>query len=350
MDTMTIGSRTVGAQHAPYLIAEIGSNHNGDMELCRAMVKSAKENGAHAVKFQSFSNRSLISNAEYERNTEYGDKKKHFGTLKQMVDAYQFTPEMHDEIAAYCRELGIDFMSTPFAPDEVELLASLDVPAIKVASMDINHPVLLRAIAETRKPVLLSTGMATLQEIERALDALSDAGSGPVMLLHCVSLYPPAPDQIHLRNIPMLAEVFGLPVGFSDHTLGTSVPMGAIALGASLVEKHFTLDKGLAGWDHAISADPQELAELARGMELVWRSLGSTRRTVSDDEMAQRRRFRRRVVLRRPVAAGTRLSLDDLDFKRPGTGIDPDEYRYVVGRTAGRDLEADRELEWEDLG
>jgi len=148
----------------------------------------------------------------------------------------------------------------------------------------------------------------------------------------------------------MLAEVFGLPVGFSDHTLGTSVPMGAIALGASLVEKHFTLDKGLAGWDHAISADPQELAELARGMELVWRSLGSTRRTVSDDEMAQRRRFRRRVVLRRPVAAGTRLSLDDLDFKRPGTGIDPDEYRYVVGRTAGRDLEADRELEWEDLG
>lgn len=148
----------------------------------------------------------------------------------------------------------------------------------------------------------------------------------------------------------MLAEVFGLPIGFSDHTLGTAVPMGAIALGASLVEKHFTLDKELAGWDHAISADPPELAELARGLELVWRSLGSTQRTVSDDEMRQRRRFRRRVVLRHAVAAGTRLSLDDLDFKRPGTGIDPDEYGYVVGRTTSRDLEADHELEWEDLG
>lgn len=350
MGTMTIGTRTLGAQHAPYLIAEIGSNHNGDMELCRRMVKSAKENGADAVKFQSFSNRSLISKAEYDRNTEYSDKKKHFGTLKQMVDAFQFTPDMHRETAAYCRELGIDFMSTPFAPDEVALLASLDVPAIKVASMDINHPVLLRAIADTGKPVLLSTGMATLREIERALDTLDRAGSGPVMLLHCVSLYPPKPDQIHLRNIPMLAEVFGRPIGFSDHTLGTAVPMGAVALGACLVEKHFTLDKDMAGWDHAISADPPELAELSRGMELVWRSLGSTRRTVSDDELRQRRRFRRRVVLRHAVQAGTRLTLDDLDFKRPGTGIDPDEYPYVVGRAVSRDLDADHELEWDDLG
>ena len=346
---VTIGSRSVGAGRPPYLIAEIGSNHNGDMALCRRLIDSAHAAGAHAVKFQSFSNRSLISSAEYARNTHYDDKKKHFGTLREMVDAYQFTPAMHREVAAYCRDLGIDFLSTPFNQEEVDLLVELDVPALKVASMDVNHPVLLQAVARTGKPVLLSTGMASLAEIERAVDALASAGSGPVVLLHCVSIYPPEPDAIHLRNIPMLEQAFGLPVGFSDHTLGTAVPLAAVALGACLIEKHFTLDKQMAGWDHAISADPAEMAALARDLDAVRLALGSSRRVVSEAERTKRLRFRRRIVLRHAVAAGTTLALDDLDFKRPGTGIDPDEHPYVVGRRVARDLEDDHELSWDDL-
>jgi N-acetylneuraminate synthase len=349
MDVVTIGTHSIGPDHPPYLIAEIGSNHNGDIALCRRLVDSAKAAGAHAVKFQSFSNGSLISKAEYARNTQYDDKKKHFGTLREMVDAYQFTPAMHREVAAYCREIGIDFLSTPFAQEEIDLLEELDVPAYKVASMDVNHPLLLRAVAATGKPVILSTGMASLGEISRALESLAEGGSGPVVLLHCVSIYPPDPDDIHLNNIPMLRETFGLPVGFSDHTLGTSVPLAAAALGACVIEKHFTLDKGMEGWDHAISADPAELALLARDLDLVRRALGSHTRSVSPAEQDKRLRFRRRAVLRRALRAGETLRLEDLDFKRPGTGIHPDEYPYVVGRVAARDLEQDAELEWSDL-
>jgi N,N'-diacetyllegionaminate synthase len=349
MEDVTIGKRAVGPDHPPYLIAEIGSNHNGDLDLCKRMVDTAKACGADAVKFQSFSNRSLISSAEYERNTRYSDKKRHFGTLREMVDAYQFTPAMHHEVARHCRAAGIDFLSTPFSDEEVALLESVGVPAYKVASMDVNNPLLLRAIGATGKPVLLSTGMATLGEIEAALGVLAEAGAGPVVLLHCVSIYPPDPDDIHLRNIPMLRQSFGAPVGFSDHTLGTAVPLAAVALGACLVEKHFTLDTGMPGWDHAISADPAQLETLAHDLPLVWRSLGSSKRVVSEAEMEKRLRFRRRVVLRHAVPAGHVLQITDLDFKRPGTGIHPNEYPYVVGRSARRALEADHELEWEDL-
>lgn len=347
--TVSIGKRLVGAGQPPYLIAEIGSNHNGDLDLCHRLVEAAHKAGADAVKFQSWSSTSLVGRAEYERNTSYSDKKRHFGTLEEMVDAYQMTPAMHEDVSRQCADLGIDFLSTPFAPEEVEMLAKLDVPAYKIASMDVNHPVLLRSVAATGKPVLLSTGMATLGEVGRAVDTLRAASSGPIVLLHCVSIYPPDPDDVNLRNIPMLEAAFGLPVGFSDHTLGTAAAFAAVALGACLIEKHFTLDKGLAGWDHAISADPPELAQLARDLPFVQRSLGSSARRVSDAELAKRLKFRRRVVLRNGLAAGAVIGLADLDFKRPGTGIDPDEYPALIGRAVNRELPADHELEWSDL-
>lgn len=344
-----IADRLVGPGQPPYLIAEVGSNHNGDLDLCHRLVEAAHRAGADAVKFQSWSSSSLVGRAEYERNTSYSDKKKHFGTLQEMVEAYQMTPAMHGAVARQCADLGIDFLSTPFAPEEVEMLAELDVPAYKIASMDVNHPVLLRSVAATGKPVLLSTGMATLGEVGTAVDTLRAAGSGPVILLHCVSIYPPDPDDVNLRNIPMLEGAFGVPVGFSDHTLGTAAAFAAVALGACLVEKHFTLDKELAGWDHAISADPTELTALAHDLGFVQRSLGSSERRLSEAELAKRLKFRRRVVLRRALPAGTVLTLADLDFKRPGTGIDPDEYPAILGRAIKDDLPADHELEWSDL-
>ena len=177
MESINISGRLVGPDHPPYIIAEIGSNHNGDIKLAKQLVNTAQACGANAVKFQSWSKRSLISRAEYERNTVYQNKKKHFGSLKEMVEKYQLTPEHHQELIQYCQDQKITFLSSCFSPEEVDLLDSLDVPAFKIASMDINHLTLLEYVAEKKKPVILSTGMATLSEIERAIHVLVNAGA-----------------------------------------------------------------------------------------------------------------------------------------------------------------------------
>jgi N,N'-diacetyllegionaminate synthase len=349
MEEFVVSGRTVGPGHEPYFIAEIGANHNGDMELAKQLVDAAAACGANAAKFQSWSRTSIISEAEFQRNPSYADKKKHFGSLAEMVERYQLTSEQHREMSAYCMDKGIDFLSSCFSPGEVDLLDSLNVPVFKIASMDINHLPLLRYVGTKGRPVLLSTGMASMSEIGRALGELQDAGSGPICLLHCVSLYPPAHDRINLRNIPMLRDAFEVPVGYSDHTLSTSVSLAAVAVGACVIEKHFTLDKRMEGWDHAVSAEPEEFATIVSESRNVFASLGSYRRVVSPDEILKRLDFRRRVVLARNVEEGHVLVPDDLEYKRPGTGIGPEETPYVVGRKVARKLQAQHELEWPDL-
>jgi N-acetylneuraminate synthase len=252
-------------------------------------------------------------------------------------------------MAAYCGSRGITFLSSCFSEEEVDLLESLGVPAYKIASMDINHWPLLEYVARTGKPVVLSTGMATLGEIEAALGVLRRGGSGPVVLLHCVSMYPCPASDVHLRNIPTLRTTFGVPVGLSDHSIGNAVPLAAVALGACLIEKHFTVDKKLEGWDHAISADPADLSALVKGSREVFEALGRPERIVSEAELEKRKVFRRRMVARRPMKKGDRLRPEDVDFKRPGTGIGPHELAYVVGRTLVRDVATEDELEWSDF-
>ena len=346
---INLSGRLIGPGEPPYFIAEIGSNHNGDMRLCKKLIDSAKACGAEAVKFQSWSKSSLISRAEYARNTDYADRKKHFGTLEEMVERYQLSPEQHREISTYCRAKGITFLSSCFSPKEADLLESLNVPAFKIASMDINHLPLLEYVASKGRPVILSTGMATLGEIERALTVLQRGGSVPVALLHCIAIYPPAYEVINLRNILTLQQAFDVPVGFSDHTLGTAISLAAIACGASIIEKHFTLDKNMDGWDHAISADPAEMKTIVREGEKVFLSLGSSVRAVSEAEIEKRKKFRRCLVAKHAMKKGDKLRLEDIDFKRPGTGIHPDELIYVIGHSLSRDIEADHELEWSDL-
>ena len=349
MEKLNLNGRLVGPGEPPYIIAEIGANHNGDMELCRRMIDSAKSCGADAVKFQSWTKDSLVSKAEYARNTSYADKDKHFGSLEEMVEKYQFTPEQHFEIADYCQTRDIAFLSSCFSPDEVDLLERLNVPAFKIASMDINYLPLLQYVGSKKRPVILSTGMCTVGEIERAVSELRDAGSGPIALLHCISIYPPAMEDIHLRNIASLQEAFDVPVGFSDHSLGTAIPLAAIALGACMIEKHFTLTKDLPGWDHAISADPAELSVIAQDGRNIFTALGSTVRTVTVAELEKRKKFRRRAILARALKAGHLLEAGDLKFQRPGTGIDPDQAAYAIGRKIKSDLPCDHELEWSDL-
>ena len=349
MKILDFGGVKVGPGAPPYIIAEIGSNHNGDMTLCRRLIDAAAEAGANAVKFQSWSESSLIAEEEYARNTEYSDKKKHFGSLREMVKAYQFTPSQHHEALAQCKARGIAFCSTPFSPEEVDLLESLDVPFFKIASMDIVHLPLLRHVARKQRPVVISTGMATLAEVETAVNTVRGEGNEQIVLLHCISIYPPEYRTIHLRNLMSLQQTFDVPVGFSDHSLGVAIPLAAIALGASVLEKHFTLDKEMAGWDHAISADPNELRTIVVEGQNVFTALGSTTRTVSEAEMEKRKKFRRSLVARHPLTVGHVLSESDLDAKRPGTGISPDELTYVVGRRLTSAVKRDQVIRWDDL-
>lgn len=347
--SVKINGTPVGPEHPPYIIAEIGSNHNGDMELCRRLIDAAADAGADAVKFQSWTETSLIAEEEYARNPQYADKKKHFGSLREMVQAYQFTVEQHKEAKKHCDTRGITFCSTPFSNEEVDLLESLDVPFYKIASMDIVHIPLLRYVARKQRPVVISTGMATLAEIEQAVNVIRREGNSQIVLLHCISIYPPEYETINLRNLLTLEQTFEVPVGFSDHTLGTAIPLAAIALGARVIEKHFTLDKEMAGWDHAISANPPEMKTIVEEGKNVFVALGSNRRFVSEAEMEKRKKFRRSLVVRRPLPKDSVITEADLAAKRPGTGISPDELRYVVGRKLAVSMVEDQVLRWRDL-
>jgi N-acetylneuraminate synthase len=349
MTTVRIGDIEVGPGHPPYIIAEIGSNHNGDMGLCRRLIDAAANAGAHAVKFQSWTDTSLIAKEEYDRNTTYEDKKRHFGSLRDMVSAYQLTTEQHLEAHAYCRTKGIAFCSTPFSIEEADLLEKLAVPFIKIASMDIVNLPLLRHVARKKRPVVISTGMATLAEIEQSVETVRDENNDQIVLLHCVSIYPPEYRMIHLRNMASLQQAFEVPVGFSDHTLGTAIPLAAIALGACVIEKHFTLDQDMPGWDHAISANPSELRTIVQEGKNIFTALGSSRRVVTEAEFEKRKKFRRSLVARRALAKGHELTEVDLGAKRPGTGISPDEIPYVLGRKIAHDLEEDQVIRWEHL-
>ena len=334
----------------PFIIAEIGSNHNGDMQLARKIIDAAKSCGCDAVKFQSFNDKSLICKAEYEANTKYNDSpKKHFGSLEEMVKKYYLREEQHYELKEYCDKIGILFSSSPFSYTEVDLLIKLDVPYLKIASMDINNYPLLRYMASTGKPLILSTGMATLAEIDNAVHIIEKEGNTQIVLLHCISIYPPAYEDIHLRNITMLQQTFPYPVGFSDHSIGTHIPLAAVTLGSCIIEKHFTVDKGLPGWDHEISADPSEMRMIVEQSKLVNIALGTFNRTVSATEDIKKLKFRRSIVAACDLIEGQVIGKDDITSKRPGTGMPADLADYLVGRTIKRDIKFDTLLKWEDF-
>ena len=347
---MKLGNREVKDFSIPYIIAEIGANHNGDMNLAKKMIDSAKSCGCHAVKFQSWTPDSLVAKEEYERNQQYDDSpKKHFGSLREMVERYYLRPDQHIELQEYCDKVRIAFFSTPFSVEEADFLEELDVPFYKIASMDINNLTLLKHAAKKKKPIIVSTGMATLAEIENAVKTIEHEGNYEIVLLHCIAIYPPAYEDINLNNIPMLRQTFGYPVGFSDHTIGISIPLASVVLGSCVIEKHFTLDKELPGWDHEVSANPEEMKIIVEESRNIVRALGTYRRIVGKAEEEKKLKFRRSVVAGRGLEKGHILTVEDLAFKRPGLGILPDEVRYVAGRKLKRDIEDDELIHWDDM-
>ncbi|QTA93609.1 N-acetylneuraminate synthase family protein [Desulfonema magnum] len=347
---MKLGDKEVKDFGLPYLIAEVGANHNGDMDLAKKMIDSAKSCGCDAVKFQSWNPDSLIAQEEYDRNQQYNDSpKKHFGSLREMVEKYYLRHDQHIELKEYCDKAEITFFSTPFSIEEVDFLEELKVPFYKIASMDINNLLFLKHIAKKNKPIIISTGMATLAEIENAIKTIEREGNCQIILLHCISIYPPAYEDIHLNNIPMLRQTFGYPTGFSDHTIGISIPLASVALGTCMIEKHFTLNKELPGWDHEVSANPDEMRIIVEESRNIVKSLGRYRRIVGKSEEEKKLKFRRSIVVKKDLKQGHILTADDLDFKRPGTDIRPDEAQYVIGRKLKHDFKNNELIHWNDM-
>ena len=348
MSSIGIGSARVGAGHPCYVIAEAGVNHDGDVEQALRLVDAAAAAGADAVKFQTFVAERLVTadapKAGYQLDTTDPDESQ-----LEMLRALELAADDHRRILARCRERGITFLSTPFDDESVALLVELGVAALKVASPEVtNHP-FLELVGSRGLPVLLSTGMATLAEVEAAVAVLAAAGCRDIALLHCVSAYPAPAGQANLRAIVTLAERFDVPVGYSDHTVGNGAALAAVALGARLIEKHLTLDRSLPGPDHAASLEPAELDELVRQVREVEAMLGDGLKRPMPCEEGNRTVVRRSLAAARDLPAGTTVAVDMLTALRPATGISPADRGAVLGRTLRRPLRRGQLVALEDL-
>lgn len=351
MKELIIGGKIIKNYSEPYIIAEIGANHNGDIDLAKKMIDIAKEKGADAVKFQSWSKDSIFARQVYEENYFLADdyRNRTDYTLESIVEAYSLGKTEHRVLKDYCDQVGITFSSTPFCEDEVDFLVDeLDVDFIKVASMDLNNYLFLEYIAKKNKPIVLSTGLSTLAEVDEAIRTILNTGNDKIIILHCISIYPPKDEEVNLNNIDMLRDLYGYPTGYSDHTIGIAAPILSVAKGACIIEKHFTLDKRMEGWDHKVSADPYELGVIVEESKKAVKMLGSYNREVNESK-ERMESFRRSVVTTRDIKSGEIIKREDLTFKRPGTGIEPKYLEFIVGKTAKRNIKHDELIRMEDF-
>ncbi len=325
------------------IIAEAGVNHNGDLATALGLVESAAECGADAVKFQSFIPDQVASaGAQLAQYQKEGMPVEPASQL-EMLRSLALSEEDHERLVARCRACGLQFMSTPFDIPSVDLLDRLDVSIFKVASGEITNLFLLRRIARLRKPLLVSTGMSSLRDVEAALDVLFEAGvaRGHVTLMHATTQYPTAYPDVNLRAMQTLRNAFHVEVGYSDHTLGIEVALAAVAMGATVIEKHFTLDRDQPGPDHRASLDPGGMRALVTGIRNVESALGDGIKRPAPSELPNRAVARRSLVARRAIATGEAFSEENVTAKRPGTGMSPMRWDEVLGRLAHRSFEQD---------
>jgi len=323
----------MGSGYPAFIIAEIGVNHNGDVNLAQALIDTAADCGADAVKLQTFSTARLVTataeKAEYQQRDASASQ-------AEMLARLELSEADHILLKAHAEKRGLVFLSTPFDEDSADLLERLDVTAFKVSSGDLTHLPLLRHMARKGRPMLISTGMANLAEVEAAIDAIESVGNPRILIFHCVSAYPTDPVDANLRAIPMMARAFPHPIGWSDHTVDDAVGWAAIALGACAVEKHITLDRAMPGPDHAASADPEQFRRYVEGIRTVEAALGDGRKKSRPVEAAVARVARRSLTAVRPIAAGAVIQDEDVAALRPAGGLQPDERSLIVGRKASR--------------
>lgn len=329
------------------IIAEAGVNHNGDMALAKELIAAAAEAGADLVKFQTFIAANIISGsapkAEYQKGATDAQESQ-----QEMVRKLELTRVNHLELIAECKKQGIRFFSTAFDKDSIDLLEELGgTEIVKVPSGELTNLPYLRYLTRHGKHVLLSTGMANLGEIEAAINVIEQAGTprDKITVLHCTTEYPTPMEDVNLRAMVNIGKAFGVSVGYSDHTPGIEVPIAAVALGATVIEKHFTLDRNLPGPDHRASLEPDELKAMVQGIRNIERALGDGIKRPSPSELKNKPIARKSLVAARPIKAGERFSEDNLMAKRPGTGISPMRWDEVIGRAAPRDFSEDELIE-----
>ncbi len=326
------------------IIAEAGVNHTGSLAMAKQLAGVAKAAGADIVKFQTAKPELVISRfaekAEYQK-AETGEAESQLEMCKRI----HLTFDEHAQLKEYCDSIGIAYLSTPFDLDSIDFLQQLGTPMWKVPSGEITNLPYLEKIAATKKPVILSTGMSMLSEIEDALTILEDGGAGPITLLHCNTEYPTPIEDANLLAMQDLREQFGLPVGYSDHTAGIEADIAAAALGAVVIEKHFTLDKALPGPDHKASLSPEELTAMVAAVRKTELALGDGRKHVTESEAKNKPIARKSILAKRDIKKGETFTPENLTVKRPGDGISPMRWYDVLGKTAKRDFAEDEKIE-----
>lgn len=328
------------------IIAEAGVNHNGDLDLARRLIDVAARSGADVVKFQTFTADRLATRAapkaEYQSQTT-GTRESQHAMLRRL----ELSEEMHRQLMAHCQARGIEFLSTGFDIESVDLLVSLGQRQFKIPSGEITNLPYLRHIGQLGKPIIVSTGMATLDEVGAAIEALERAGTprSSMTILHCTTEYPAPIAEVNLRAMQSMQAAFGVKVGYSDHTPGIEIAIAAVAMGATLIEKHFTLDRSLPGPDHKASLEPAELGAMVAAIRNIEAALGDGIKRVTPSESKNQPIARKSLVARRAIRAGEPFSAENLAAKRPGTGVSPMRWDEIVGRGAPRDFAADEQIE-----
>lgn len=325
--------KVIAEKGIPYIIAEVNSSHNGNPEVAKQMIDMAVDAGCDCVKFQSWSVESLYSKTYYDANP----------ISKRFVKKFALSADVLKEMADYCADKGIAFSSTPYSISEVDFLVDVcKAPFIKISSMEVNNPEFLKYIACKGIPVIISTGMSDYEEVREAIEVIKSAGNQDIIILHCVSLYPTPIENVNLNNMITLSDMFpDCLIGFSDHTIGDECAVAATVMGATVLEKHITLDSQKIGMDNQMAMEPNEFIEYVRKCKNIKGAQGSKERVLLAEEIKQRETMRRSIVLTRNMKAGEIISKADIDVKRPGTGISPKDIDKVIGRRLNRDIESD---------
>ena len=334
-------NKIIGDYLNPYIVAELNTSHFGDMDIAKEMIDRAKECGCDCVKLQSWSADSLYSKKYYEDNK----------MAKRFFDKFSLEPNQILELSKFSESIEIDLTSTPYSIEEAEFLANeINVPFIKIASMEINNYRYLSQLGNLQKPLVLSTGMATIQEIENALNIIEKTDNKKIIILHCVSIYPSVPEIINLQNIVGLRNSFpNYPIGFSDHTIGINIPTASVALGAALIEKHFTLNNEKIGFDNQMATEPEAMKNMIDSCKNVYLSMGSKKREVNTEELEQRIKMRRSLISQRSLKKGHIISEEDILMKRPGDGIPPNEINKIIGCKLLEDIDEETQFKLEKI-
>jgi N-acetylneuraminate synthase len=348
MSTFSINGHLIGPGHPTYIIAELSANHRQDFQQAVQLVEVAKQAGADATKLQTYNPDTITIRCDSPEFV-HGNESSWAGRSLYDLYAEAYMPwEWQPELKRIANGLGMDCFSTAFDPTAVDFLESLDVPVHKIASFEIVDIPLIQKIAATGKPLIISTGMAKLAEVEEAVAAAREAGARQIALLKCTSAYPAPPCEMHLRTIPHMSELFHVPVGLSDHTLGIAAPVAAVALGACIVEKHFTLSRSVGGPDSAFSLEPDELKAMVEAIRVAEQALGIVHYGPNPQE-AGSRKLRRSLFVVQNMRAGERFTPENLRSIRPGYGLHPRHLDDFIGRAASRDIVAGSPLAWTHL-